>query len=106
MISALRASLLTSRGFKLASKSRPQLDQLRFGFLVEFYPIDFDVEVWTCVPGGKDSQPLKRKGLKNAVLQDDAALQVSKFFENPLGACMYFAQKKRFHPQLPCNLQN
>ena len=29
----------------------------------------------------------------NAVLQDDAALQVSKFFENPLGACMYFAQK-------------
>ena len=56
-----------------------------------------DIEVWTCVPGGKDSQPLKRKGLKNAVVQDDAALQVSKFFENPLGACMYFAQKKRFH---------
>ena len=55
------------------------------------------LEIWTCVPGGKDSQPLKRKGLKNAVLQDDAALQVSKFFENPLGACMYFAQKKRFH---------
>ena len=58
------------------------------------------------VPNGKDSQPPKWKGLKNAVLQDDAALQVSKFFENLLGACMYFAQKKGFHPQLPCNLQN
>ena len=64
------------------------------------------VEVWTSVPSGKDSQPLKQKALKNAVLQDDAALQVSKFFENSLAACMYFAQKKRFQPQLPCNLQN
>jgi hypothetical protein len=52
------------------------------------------IEIWPCVPGGKDSHTLNRKGLKNAVLQDDAALQVSKFFENPLRACMYFAQKK------------
>ena len=52
------------------------------------------LEIWPCVPGGKDSHTLNRKGLKNAVLQDDAALQVSKFFENPLRACMYFAQKK------------
>ena len=52
------------------------------------------LEIWPCVPGGKDSHTLNRKGLKNAVLQDDAALQVSKFFENPLWACMYFAQKK------------
>ena len=53
-----------------------------------------ELEIWPCVPGGKDSHTLNRKGLKNAVLQDDAALQVSKFFENPLRACMYFAQKK------------
>ena len=59
------------------------------------------LEIWTCVPGGKDSQPLKRKGLKNAVLQDDAALQVSKFFENPLGACMYFAGKKKISSSAP-----
>ena len=34
---ALRASLLTSKGFLLTSCSRPQIGQVRFGFLVVFY---------------------------------------------------------------------
>ena len=67
------------------------LDKIKLDKYKILYKI---IEIWPCVPGGKDSHTLNRKGLKNAVLQDDAALQVSKFFENPLRACMYFAQKK------------
>ena len=52
------------------------------------------IKVLPFVPNGKDSEPPKWKGLNNAVLQDDAALQVS-FFKIPQGACMYFAQKKK-----------
>ena len=37
------------------------------------------IEVLPFVPNGKDSEPPKWKGLNNAVLQDDAALQVSFF---------------------------
>ena len=39
VISALRASLLPSKGFLLTSCYRSHLGQVRFWFLVEFYPI-------------------------------------------------------------------